>query len=298
MKTEKRVYRKNHLIIPLIPFRKRTRLSHEEKVARFYSCGTETRAYEADGFLSFGYWRDDTKNYHEASKNLLEYFIKTSNIKKPEKILNVACGYGAETFRMFEHLKPEKIYSIDITDPHIEFAKKRASELGYSDRIHFRKMDACKTDFPSEMFTHILGIEGPAHFNTRVDFFRESYRLLKKGGALILTDIIQADAHSQFAFSVGKRCAVRWHMPQANWSNAATYRRQLEEAGFRVEILNIIGDKVYPGFCRYNIKIRSIYNAVKTRGFFIGIGLTFISWLLGYVYRKKVIDYVYVKAVK
>jgi len=288
-------------MIPLIPFKKKTILSHEEKVARFYSCGTETRAYEADGFLSFGYWYDDTRNYQEASRNLLEYFINTSNIKKPENILNVACGYGSETFRMLECLNPEKIYSIDITDSHIEFAQKRAEELGCSDRVIFKKMDACKIEFPSEKFSHILGIEGPAHFNTRADFFKESYRVLKKGGMLILTDILvnaPSFKHSRIKLVIARLCSKHWHQPLENWADAEQYRAQLEAAGFKVEILNIIGSNVYPGFSSYNMKFRSICNAIKIRGIFAGLGLTFISWLLGYVHAKKMADYVYVKAVK
>jgi ubiquinone/menaquinone biosynthesis C-methylase UbiE len=202
---------------------------------------------------------------------------------------------------MLECLNPKKIYSIDITDSHIEFAQKRAAELGLSDRVIFNKMDACKTDFPSESFSHVLGIEGPAHFNTREDFFRESYRVLKKGGVLVLTDILSNTEnfiHSRIKLKIAKLCSIHWHQPIENWADANKYRAQLEKAGFKVEILNVIGGMVYPGFSGYNTRIRSICNAIRIRGFFVGLGLTFISWLLGYVYAKKMVDYVYVKAVK
>ena len=57
-------------------------------------------------------------------------------------------------------------------------------------------------------------------------------------------------------------------------------------------------DHVYPGFAKFNMKISSIINAVKVRGFRIGVALTFISWLLGFTYKIGMTDYVLIKAVK
>ena len=42
----------------------------------------------------------------------------------------------------------------------------------------------------------------------------------------------------------------------------------------------------------------SIINAVRVRGFRIGLALTFISWLLGFTYRLGLTDYVIIRGVK
>lgn len=55
--------------------------THEEKVAAFYSRGARKRALEAEGFLSFGYWNENTNSYKEAAENLVQFFIARSGIK-------------------------------------------------------------------------------------------------------------------------------------------------------------------------------------------------------------------------
>lgn len=276
-------------------------VSHEKGVERFYSHGSEIRRHEADGFLSFGYWREDTDEYYDSAENLVKFFLDESEVINPETILNVACGYGAESFRFFDFLKPKKMYCVDITKAHIDFAKKIAKERKLHDKLIFEKKDACRTGFPNETFSHILGIEGPAHFKTRMDFFKEAHRLLKKKGELLLTDITfdKMRSHKNIILKkITSLASKKWHMPKENWVNTKEYCNQLKKAGFKVVKFLKIGDKVFPSFASYNTQIKSIIRAIKTRGLPIGIGLTIISWLLDYGYRNKVIDYVFVKAVK
>ena len=223
--------------------------THEDRVERFYSHGSRIRSHEADGFLCFGYWNQDTKDYFESAENLLQFVLKEGAISNPQIIFDVACGYGAESFRIFEALAPQKMHCVDITRPHIDFAKKRSAESGLQDRLMFEKRDACRTGFPDEMFSHIIGIEGLAHFNTRLDFFREAHRVLKKNGELVLTDIIFDPEKLSNRWMHHKLAAFgtkNWHMPEANQVSAKRYRNQLGETGFRIEKFLSIGDRVFP----------------------------------------------------
>lgn len=276
-------------------------ISHEDGVEKFYSHGSEIRKNEADGFLSFGYWNENTYEYHDSAENLVRFFLNESKTVNPEIILNVACGYGAESFRFFDSLKPQKMHCVDITKAHIDFANKKAKEMKLNDKLIFEKKDACKTGFPNETFSHILGIEGPAHFKTRMDFFKEAYRLLKNKGELLLTDITFDKVESNKNVVLKKITSFaskKWHMPKENWVDAKEYCDQLQKAGFKVVKFLKIGDRVFPHFAKCNMRLKSIKKAIKTRGLPIGIGLTIISWLLGYGYKNNVIDYVFVKAVK
>ncbi|HVH42846.1 MAG TPA: methyltransferase domain-containing protein [Labilithrix sp.] len=272
---------------------------HGAAVERFYSHGAERRALEANGFLSFGYWKEDTKDYTEATQNLLELLLEESGIENPDVILNVCCGNGIETARIFERLKPRRIHGIDITRAHIETSRARAAALGLSEQLVFEHGDACRTHFADETFSHVIGIEGIAHFDTREKFFEESRRLLKPGGMLMLTDCILNKLPPGVADELSSAaCSRFWHMPRANWTNIPQYVAQLEKHGFRVEFVRSIGDKVYPGFARFNVRREAIMNNIEVRGLRIGLGLAFICWLVGDVYRRGVSDYVLVKAFK
>lgn len=275
--------------------------THEEKVEAFYTHGSKIRGIQDGGFLSFGYWTTETNCYQDAGEALIQRILQVESRNQGGEILNVACGYGAETLRILEHIQPDHIIAIDITGPHIEFAKQHAEALHLSDRVHFEKMDACKLPFAGNRFDYVIGVEGPAHFNTREDFFRRAFDVLKPKGTLLLSDIIVDDTvveQSPYNRFIGKLCGKHWFMPRANWMSLAQLTRLLRDIGFELGSVESLGEHVYPGFARCNLKWKSIWNAIRIRGLRIGIALTFISWLLGHVHRRKMIDYVIIRATK
>ena len=275
--------------------------SHEKKVEKFYSHGSDIRSLQSGGFLSFGIWREDTPDYQQAATDLLMMLLENEHPLNRGSILNVACGYGTETFEIYKKLSPDNIIAIDITEAHINFARKRAESQHLSEKIVFEKQDACILPYKSGSFAYVIGIEGPAHFNTREKFLRRSFDVLEPGGVLLLTDIIvnrEAAERQTVNFCLGRRAARLWHMPEANWMTIAEIVKMLESIGFRVDIARSMGDRVYPGFSSNNTQWPSIKNAIKTRGIIIGLGLTFISWLLGWAFRRDMIDYAFLRAVK
>jgi cyclopropane fatty-acyl-phospholipid synthase-like methyltransferase len=277
------------------------RLTHEEKVERFYSHGAEFRAGQENGILSFGYWTEATADYRQATKDLLTLVLEWERPACRGTVLNVACGNGAETFRIWEALRPERIVAIDLTEAHVAHARNEAARMGLSDRIAFEKADACAFSHPPNRMSYVIGIEGPAHFNTRAVFLKKAYDLLEPNGVLLLTDVImKGDVANRSLLNrmLAELCTRQWHMPKDNWSNVLDYRSLLTGIGFTVESLESIGQHVFPGFVRFNLRWSSLLNAVRTRGWRIGVGLTFISWLLGVAYRQGLCDYVYVRALK
>ncbi len=284
--------------------------THEKKVENFYSAGLDAKEYSRydtskeyynGRFLSFGYWEKDTDSYLDAAKRLLNFFIENSSIKKGSKILNVCCGYGTETFTYYKKFKPESIIGIDITKLQIDYANDKAKLFNLDKKIKFYCGDACILNFPENNFLYILGIEGPANFNTREKFFKAAYRVLKKRGELILTDIIlgkKFNKRSRFHNLLVGFAAKWWVIPKTNWVDEADYKKNLEKAKLKIISLKKIGNKVFPGYANYFSKIRTFKEVKKERGFFTTLGLSIISIILGYLYKKGWIEYIYVKARK
>ncbi|OGJ85611.1 MAG: hypothetical protein A2268_16545 [Candidatus Raymondbacteria bacterium RifOxyA12_full_50_37] len=275
---------------------------------KFYSTGFTigrfkniTRKKRTEEFLSFGYWEKNTKTYLDAANNLLHYFVEKSGIGRTQKILSVACGYGTETFAVYDAFKPDRIEAIDVTEKHVQYANGKAATLNLADKIRFSHGDACKLDYPVAAFSLVLGIEGPVHFNTREAFFGSAYQVLGNNGNLLLMDIITGEKFAKATWLQRKILAFtvkRWVVPKANWVDQATYRQQLSKAGFTTRFITPIGDKVFPGYAKNGLSLRTIWIRMFQRGPGPTVGLTIISYLLGYLYKRGLIEYIYVKATK
>jgi len=280
--------------------------THEKAVEYFYSTGLKKIKYNISkqlfkGFLSFGYWNKNTKTYLEAAKNLLEFFIKNSKIIKADRILNVACGYGNETFSYFEEFNPKLIEGIDITKAHIIYANNKAKTLSLDNKIIFYHGNACILNFVDNSFSHIMGIEGPAHFNSREIFFKSASRVLKEKGELLLTDIIlgkKFNIRNIIHRIIMKFLSKKWVVPIINWVDEYKYKEQLKKAGLNIIFFKKIGDKVFPGYANNSFSLKTLKIRILERGFIPAIGLTIISYALGFVYKKGLIEYIYFKAQK
>ena len=282
--------------------------TQEKKVGRFYSTGLirikDMQKYSKSiqkekGFLSFGYWNKCTKTYLDAATNLLQYFIENSDIKNATRILNVACGNGTEAFSYFYEFRPKAIDVVDITKLHVDYANHMAQKLKLDKEIKFYQCDACALNFPENAFSHIIGIEGPVHFNTRDKFFNSAKKILKKEGELLLTDIIIGEKFNKrniFQEAIVELIRKKWVVPEANQVDEMMYKNQLKGAGFKVIFFKKIGKNVFPGYAKNSCSIKTIVNRILQRGFMATIGLTIISYALGYLYKKGLLEYIYVKA--
>lgn len=288
----------------------RTMKVHERKINDFYSAGLdekkdseydESKEKMTGKFLNFGYWEKETDDYLDAARRLLNFFIENSGVKKAKKVLNVCCGYGTETFTYFKKFKPIMIKGLDITKLQVDYANDKAKKLKVDDKIKFKHGDACVLNFPEKYFSHVLGIEGIANFNTREKFFKAVSRVLQKDGELILTDIILGKKFNNKSrihkFLVSLVCKG-WVVPRANWVNEENYKKQLEKHKLKVIFIKKIGNKVFPGYGNYFSKFDTIKKLRKERGIFNSLGLSIISMMLGYLYQKGWIEYIYVKAKK
>jgi ubiquinone/menaquinone biosynthesis C-methylase UbiE len=282
--------------------------NHEKNVEKFYSIGSKKRQCDYinkkqydEGFLSFGYWEKSTKTYLEATRNLLDFFTKHSGINTPTRMLNVACGYGTETFSHFDNFKPKEIIGLDLTKVHTDYANNRAKSQKLENFVRFLRGDACQLNFKDNSFSHVVGIEGPVHFNTRERFLKSVGRVLENSGELLLTDIILGNRFNENR--ILHRMAVKiiakfWVVPKSNCVNEITYEKQLEDAGLKMILLERIGGKVFPGYARNAFSAKTIITRISQRGFLATIGLTWISWLLGWLYKRGCMEYIFIKAQK
>jgi ubiquinone/menaquinone biosynthesis C-methylase UbiE len=98
------------------------------------------------------------------------------------KILDVACGTGEILKRMDDKFEIDG-YGIDIDDKMINVAKEKCLNMD----IRIASCDALP--FEEQQFDDITVCMAYHHFENKIGFAKEAYRVLKQGGSLYVVDL-------------------------------------------------------------------------------------------------------------
>ena len=121
----------------------------------------------------------------------------TQKLKKIDagNILDVATGGGEFIYSLEKSFNSFKtIIGVDISEKAIEFANKKFED---NNKIEFQIKDALNLDFPDESFDIITISNSLHHFNDPKKVISEMFRVLKKGGFLIISEMHSDDDQSQ-----------------------------------------------------------------------------------------------------
>jgi MPBQ/MSBQ methyltransferase len=165
---------------PVEPGRNKHIIDHYDALADRFDVN---EFYGHSDFMNFGYWDDDTRDQKQACENMMEQLLALIP-NRSGTILDVACGKGASTAYLMKYYRPEMVTGINISEKQLQIARDRAPGCT------FRVMDATDLDFPDGSIDNVLCVEAAFHFDTREKFLKEVHRVLKPGGAVVLSDIL------------------------------------------------------------------------------------------------------------
>lgn len=206
-----------------------------------------------------GYWVG-TSSYDEACKRLVYKVGELAGLSPSVTLLDVGFGFGEQDLYWEKEFDVKKIIGINITPFQVDFAAKRAAQRALSDKIDYRVGDAVNIDLPGNSVDVVICLQSAFQFDTRGQFFKEAYRVLKAGGVLVTADMIPTERMSRkpsvWAWVTRRR--VGW--PHQNNYPASQYARYLEDAGFSTVAIESIRDRVFPGMKEY---IRRRYNGER-----------------------------------
>ena len=131
--------------------------------------------------------------FHEQGKlisgekpNFFKYLKRFTN--KNSKVLDLGCGSGELTLKLSPFFK--EIVGIDSFGGYIKTAEKLKKAVG-AKNVVFKVADGKNLPFEDEYFDFVFSSRGPLSAN--IDFIRESFRVLKKGGLMIEETIGEKD---------------------------------------------------------------------------------------------------------
>lgn len=165
--------------------------SRQEKIINYYNtCEVNYRRWwDLDRSLAMhaGYWDETTKTLHEALIRENEVLARIAGIKPTDHVLDAGCGVGGSSIYLAEKYQCN-VTGITLCPKQVRTAAQKAAQRLPKNPPKFLVMDYTKTTFPNEAFDVVWAIESVCHAEDKRDFIKEAWRLLKRGGRLILAD--------------------------------------------------------------------------------------------------------------
>jgi len=167
----------------------------------------------------------------EAQEELVRQSARLLAIQKGDQVLDIACGRGKGSFVIASLYPESRVTAIDLLPENIRVA----STLYATHNLKFRVDNAMDLEFANGSFHKVLCVEAAFHFPDRARFLNEVFRVLQKGGRLVVVDFvwkadedraIHSDEPTRFVKDIWK------------WNDFFSVREYLEtatRAGFTVE---------------------------------------------------------------
>lgn len=111
--------------------------------------------------------------------------------RKPEKVLDVACGTGDVAFRLHKIYPEAHITGLDLSAGMLKIAKDKLAGMDAEAKEHidFTEGDSLALPYPDDTFDLVTVAYGVRNFERLQDGYREMRRVLNPGGVLCVVEL-------------------------------------------------------------------------------------------------------------
>ena len=288
---------------------------NERDVVKVYDTFSNLMRIATGGkLLNFGYWTKDTTNPLQAQIQLTKLFGKYGSFDTAQTILDVGSGFSIPALQWIHSYCDLKIYCLNISLKQLQTANsdinriqsfedvntRKNSNSNISNRIFHINSTSTSMPFRNESVERIAAFESAQHFKPMAQFIKESKRILKESGQLvmampIITNDSELDPLSK-SYNLGI-LAITW---ASEHYSVRMLKSLLLRDGFELSNVEFIGGKIYGPLAEFYIQNRDKLRTAITKEYpkFLEIILYKSMIKMKLASDRNFIDYVLIRAIK
>jgi len=155
-----------------------------------------------DMSISIGYWDENVKSFKQALAYQNKAFAEWVDITATDKVLDAGCGVGGSTIYLAKNIGCN-VTGISLVPRQIELCKQNAAKHKVEDKVTFMEMDYHNLSFADESFDVVWALESFCYGQPKSKVIQEAFRVLKKGGRLIIVDLL-----GKGSINTSRRCFI------------------------------------------------------------------------------------------
>ncbi len=205
-----------------------------DKIVEYYdSCESDYRLnWHLDECLALhiGYWDETTSSLPQALVRQNEVMSQRGKITRENRVLDAGCGIGGSSIYLAQNQGCE-VVGITLSEKQAQSACRLSSERGVENVTNFLVMDFTNTGFADESFDVVWALESSCYAENKKQFIEEAYRILKKGGRLIVADGFETkEKYSPLQRKIFDLWIKRWAVESLE--SIDMFKHHLQEVGF------------------------------------------------------------------
>ena len=238
-----------------------------------------------NNMLNFGYWNQNTNGPLEAQEELCKLIGKFGDFQSAERIIDIGSGFSAPAIQWKLTYNSLDIVCVDINSRQLYTAVKMTlvpinnnntetrrntttsaattAILTGGDVISFVNATATTLPFANSCVDRIAALESSQHFKPLLFFIRESKRILKKGGLVIIAiPIINSNSIVTGGIKNLIQQFTKLGILYFTWASEhytlEKIKSILKSEEFDIQDIQCIGQHVYEPVTDYYIKKRKL----------------------------------------
>lgn len=169
-------------------YQKTTRESDfEAKNSRQYDFVTDAWKIIFGESFHIGYFEHGDESYPQATENLIWSLASMGTFSPGVKVLDVGCGVGGPAVMLHKKYGCD-VLGITISEKGVKEGTAKAKSSRCSSHVKFKVANAQDNRLPDNEFDIVWAMESFHLMDDKPRAFKECFRILKKGGQLLLCD--------------------------------------------------------------------------------------------------------------